>query len=114
MRITAIDSAGAASRQVGALRQASGPGVASRDPARAPAAEPTKGDFAAALRRSVSGLVDLQTAADRAVEAAITGDLTNLHEAVVAMQRASLAIEFASAVRNHVVDGIEELLRTQV
>lgn len=42
------------------------------------------------------------------------GDLSQLHEAVIAIQKASLALEFAVAIRNHVVEGLQELLRTQV
>lgn len=75
---------------------------------------PAKADFADVLRRTAAGLADLQAAADTAAESVATGDLAHLHEAVIAMQRASLALDFAIAVRNHVVDGINELLRTQV
>jgi len=69
--------------------------------------------FASTLADNVSHLAQLQAAADRAVESAATGDLSKLHEAVLAMQKASLALELAMTVRNHVVDGVKEILHTQ-
>lgn len=62
----------------------------------------------------MSGLADIQAAADQAAQSIAVGDLAQLHNAIIAMQKASLALEFVIAVRNHVVDGIQELLRTQV
>ena len=70
--------------------------------------------FATALKNSVSSLAQLQTAADVAMQSVASGDLSRLHEAMVSIQKASLALELAMAVRNHVVDGVQELLRTQV
>ena len=71
-------------------------------------------DFAEVLRRGVSNLAEIQAAADQAAQSIAVGDLAQLHNAIIAMQKASLALEFVIAVRNHVVDGIQELLRTQV
>jgi len=65
------------------------------------------------LAGQVSGLAEIQSAADRAAEAVAVGDLSQLHEAVIAMQKASLALELAITVRNHVVEGLKELLHTQ-
>ena len=77
-------------------------------------ARPSEGkDFGSVLAGQVSGLAEIQTAADRAAEAVAVGDLSQLHEAVIAMQKASLALELAITVRNHVVDGVKELLHTQ-
>ena len=76
--------------------------------------QPAKDGFSDALSRSVSSLTELQAAADRAAESVATGDLAHLHEAVIAVQEASLALDLVVAVRNHAVEGIQELLRTQV
>lgn len=76
--------------------------------------QPAKDGFSDALSRSVSSLAELQAAADRAAESVATGDLAHLHEAVIAVQEASLALDLVVAVRNHTVEGIQELLRTQV
>jgi flagellar hook-basal body complex protein FliE len=70
-------------------------------------------DFGSVLAGQVSGLAEIQAAAGQAAEAVAVGDLSQLHEAVIAMQKASLALELAITVRNHVVDGVKELLHTQ-
>lgn len=76
--------------------------------------QPAKEGFSDALSRSVSSLAELQAAADLAAESVATGDLAHLHEAVIAVQEASLALDLVVAVRNQMVEGIQELLRTQV
>ena len=75
---------------------------------------PERENFESVLAGQVSGLAEVQAAADRAAEAVAVGDLSQLHEAVIAMQKASLALELAITVRNHVVDGVKELLHTQM
>ena len=71
-------------------------------------------DFADVLRRGIDSLASIQAAADQAAQSVAVGDLAQLHDAIIAIQKASLALELAMAVRNHVVDGVQELLRTQV
>jgi len=87
------------------------------EPARAsdgaPQAEVAETSFGRMLRETVSHLGELQAAADRGAERVATGDLAHLHEAVIAMQEASLALDLVIEVRNHLVEGIQELLRTQ-
>jgi len=100
--------------RVDALANASASAAALGRHAAGPSAPPAEQDFAEALRRGMSGLADIQAAADRAAQSIAVGDLDQLHNAIIAMQKASLALEFVIAVRNHVVDGIQELLRTQV
>ncbi len=76
--------------------------------------ESKEGGFDAQLSGTLSNLAQLQETADTAAESAAVGDLSQLHEAVIAVQKASLALEFAVSVRNHVVEGLQELLHTQV
>jgi flagellar hook-basal body complex protein FliE len=107
MRIDALTNASA---RTAIVRDA----AAGRRPSPGGAAPSRETDFAEALRRGMSGLADIQAAADQAAQSIAVGDLAQLHNAIIAMQKASLALEFVIAVRNHVVDGIQELLRTQV
>lgn len=96
MRIEALTSAGAAL------------------PSLETSTERGRGQFVALLRQNLANLVAVQAGADRAAQSVALGNLEGLHQAVIAMQEASLALDFTLAVRNHIVDGIEELLRTQV
>ena len=95
MRIESNSSAGAL------VRSGEGPG-------------PKEESFGSQLSGSLSSLAQMQSAAETAAESAAVGDLSQLHEAVIAVQKASLALEFAVSVRNHVVEGLQELLHTQV
>lgn len=65
------------------------------------------------LGQAIQRLTDLQATADAAAQRVALGDLAHLHEAVVALQEASLALELVVQVRNHLVEGVQELLRTQ-
>lgn len=76
--------------------------------------EKGRSQFVALLRQNLASLVEVQAGADRAAQSVALGNLEGLQQAVIAMQEASLAMDFTLAVRNHIVDGIEELLRTQV
>ena len=43
-----------------------------------------------------------------------TGDIEDVHQAMVAMQKASLALQFTVQVRNKVIDAYTEIMHTQV
>jgi len=96
MSIRALTSAGAALPPIGTTT------------------EKGRDQFVSLLRQNLASLVEVQAGADRAAQSVALGNLEGLHHAVIAMQEASLAMDFTLAVRNHIVDGIEELLRTQV
>jgi flagellar hook-basal body complex protein FliE len=70
--------------------------------------------FAAVLQQSIDSFAGVQAAADAASQQIATGDLSRLHEGVIALQEASLALDLVVSVRNRVVEGVQELLRTQV
>ena len=71
------------------------------------------GSFAASLTRSLDGVPQLQgTAYSLAVQAA-TGDLTNVHDYMIAATQAQVATELTVAVRNKAVDAFNEIMRMQ-
>jgi flagellar hook-basal body complex protein FliE len=74
---------------------------------------PTHGSFAAMLQHSIDSFAGVQAGADAAAQQIATGDLSRLHQGVIAMQEASLALDLVVSVRNRVVEGLQELLRTQ-
>ncbi|MGD0111888.1 MAG: flagellar hook-basal body complex protein FliE [Armatimonadota bacterium] len=104
MRIDAIASASGAPRMTPA------------SPARGSlgAEAPEQPSFAAVLQQSIDSFAGVQAAADAASQQIATGDLSRLHEGVIALQEASLALDLVVSVRNRVVEGVQELLRTQV
>jgi len=83
----------------------------------APPAAPTGASGGAAFADAVTGAVDdlqrLQSASNELAVAAVTGDLTDIHAAMIASTRASVTLELVAAVRNKGVDAFTEIMRMQ-
>ena len=70
-----------------------------------------RADFSDAIGQSVQKLEDLdKTASTKAVSAA-TGDLTNIHDYVIAATEAQTATELTTTVRNKALDAFNEIMR---
>ena len=69
--------------------------------------------FGDALGSAVDNLQQLQsTSKDLAIKA-VTGDLQDIHTAMIASTRASVTLELVAAVRNKGVDAFNEIMRMQ-
>jgi flagellar hook-basal body complex protein FliE len=80
----------------------------------APSETSQGGDFAGMLAGAVSSLNSQLTRADRLQEAAATGELADPTVAIVETQKADIALQMATQVRNKLVEGWQELSRMQV
>ena len=80
-------------------------------PTGAPAAAKTFGEL---LDQSIEQVNNLQVQADKLSQDLATGRLEDLHTVMVAMAKASLALEFTIQVRNKVIEAYQEIMRTQV
>ncbi|BDZ39184.1 hypothetical protein GCM10025863_17980 [Microbacterium suwonense] len=69
--------------------------------------------FAASITGAVDELRGLQSEADALKVAAVTGDLNDIHSAMIAATRASVTLELVAAVRNKGVDAFTEIMRMQ-
>lgn len=77
---------------------------------------PARGDgsaFAASMTGAIDELRGLQSEADTLKVAAVTGDLDDLHAAMIASTRAAVTLELVAAVRNKGVDAFNEIMRMQ-
>jgi flagellar hook-basal body complex protein FliE len=70
--------------------------------------------FAQLLTQKLSSVVDLQHEADSASQAVATGKSSDLAGATVAVEKASIAIDLVSAIRNKAVDAYQDVMRMQV
>lgn len=82
----------------------------------APAAEP--GSAAAApfgdlLRSAVAGVDGLEQQASSAVEGMLQGTGVDIHDAMIATQKADMAFELALAVRNKAVAAYQQVMSMQ-
>jgi flagellar hook-basal body complex protein FliE len=70
-------------------------------------------NFGSVLGNVVDGLSGLQQNANALAVKAVTGDLTDIHQATLAATRAQVTMELVSAVRNKGVDAFNEIMRMQ-
>jgi flagellar hook-basal body complex protein FliE len=106
MRIEPVTSQ--PNQHLDSITRASAPALSGRSPVRGEAAA-----FSDLLQSAVTSVASLEHAADQAAARVATGDLAHLHEAVIALQEVSLALDLVVEVRTPVVAGVPELLRTQ-
>jgi len=79
--------------------------------ARSEAARPS---FAVVLEQGLAQVSAMQAAADQAVWRLAAGQADNLHEVMIAVERASIALELTIAIRNKLVEAYQEIMRMQV
>ena len=75
---------------------------------------PAGDSFAGVLGRVVGEVNAKQTAAGQAVHDLQTGQSTSLHQAMIAMEEASVSFQLMVEVRNKLLDAYQELMRMQV
>lgn len=89
------------------------PGVGGAGPAAGTA--PTEGTgFGDLISEGLENLQGLQDNADKLAVQAATGDLTDVHDYMIASTQASLATELTVAVRNKAVEAFNEIMRMQI
>jgi len=69
--------------------------------------------FAQSITGAVDELRALQSTSNELAVAAVTGDLDDIHSAMIAATRASVTLELVAAVRNKGVDAFNEIMRMQ-
>ncbi|HET8615250.1 MAG TPA: flagellar hook-basal body complex protein FliE [Actinomycetales bacterium] len=71
------------------------------------------GGFATALGQGLQSLQQTQTHADELAVQAATGDLTDVHDFMIASTQAQLATELTVTLRNKALDAFNEIMRMQ-
>jgi flagellar hook-basal body complex protein FliE len=66
--------------------------------------------FGQTMAKAVDSLQGAQTKADNLAVSAATGDLSNVHDYLIAATEASLATELTVAVRNKAVDAFNQIM----
>jgi flagellar hook-basal body complex protein FliE len=69
--------------------------------------------FANALTGAVDGLRAQQAVSSGLAIKAVTGDLTDIHQATLASTRAQVTMELVAGVRNKGVEAFNEIMRMQ-
>jgi len=76
--------------------------------------EATRPSFASMLQQGLAQVNALQAEADSAIWRLASGQADNLHEVMIAVERASIALELTIAIRNRLVEAYQEIMRMQV
>ena len=73
--------------------------------------KPQQGSFMGALKDSVKKVNELQSQKNEMVESFASGETQNVHELMISLQKAGLAMNMTSAVRGKVLDAYRELTK---
>ena len=79
----------------------------------APAKPVSATSFSDTLHDSLNAVNDLQTKKSQMITSFASGETQNVHELMISMQKASLAVNLTSAVRNKVLEAYRELSKLQ-
>lgn len=70
--------------------------------------------FSRFLKESINQVNQLQQEASRSAESLATGNGENIHETMIALEKAELSFKLMMQVRNKIVKAYEEVMRMQV
>ena len=70
--------------------------------------------FMGSLKEAISHINDAQSGSSQAVDALVTGQTTNIHQTMVALQQADVSFQLMMQVRNKLVSAYEEIQRMQI
>ena len=78
------------------------------------AVTPSTGGFGELLQSSLERVNQLQSEADRAAENLTVGGQADIHSTMIAVEKASIALELALQIRNKLLNAYETLMRQQI
>ena len=103
-------SIGSISSGIGSISSGIGSigGLSSSQPAQ------KSGEFSTILNKTLSELNESQVAADKAVAELATGEITDLHQAAIAIGKAETSMKLMLEIRNKAISAYKEVARTQL
>ncbi|MBM7598599.1 flagellar hook-basal body complex protein FliE [Virgibacillus halotolerans] len=74
----------------------------------------SQSSFSNTLKAAIEGVNDLQNVSDKQTAAFINGDNEDLHQVMIAAQKASITLETTVQVQKKAIDAYNEMMRMQV
>jgi len=71
-------------------------------------------DFGQALRQSLEQVNRLQTEANASIDELANGKQTDIHQTMIAVEKASVSFELLMQIRNKVISAYDKIMRTPV
>jgi flagellar hook-basal body complex protein FliE len=78
------------------------------------AAQPPKISFGELLQQSINQVSRLEHEADASINDLATGKQTDIHQTMIAVEKAEVSFELLMQIRNKVIAAYESIMRTQV
>lgn len=72
------------------------------------------GSFADTLKDAINSVNQLQKDSDVKMQQMATGQNTNIHETMIAAEKADIALRLMVQVRNKIIEAYQEIMRMQV
>jgi len=77
-------------------------------------ADATSGDFSKILKDSIEEINDTQVKGDKAMADLATGEVKDLHQAAIAINKAETSMKMMLEIRNKALSAYKEIARTQI
>ncbi|HTY39064.1 MAG TPA: flagellar hook-basal body complex protein FliE [Bacteroidota bacterium] len=74
----------------------------------------TNASFGDTLNQAIADVNGLQQEAGKAVEKMVTGESTDLHDVMIAVEKARTSFDLLMEIRNKTIDVYREIMRMQV
>ncbi len=74
----------------------------------------TSGDFSKILQDSIEEINDSQVKGDKAMADLATGEVKDLHQAAIAINKAETSMKMMLEIRNKALSAYKEIARTQI
>lgn len=74
----------------------------------------TSETFGSTLKRFIEDVNSLQNQMDTKIDKLATGEITDVHEVMIAVEEANTAMEFMLEIRNKIVEAYQEVMRMPV
>jgi flagellar hook-basal body complex protein FliE len=71
-------------------------------------------NFAELLNKAINNVNDLQNISNNLTNDLAAGKTDNIHEVMIAGEKADLALQFTMQIRNKVLDAYNEIMRMQI
>jgi flagellar hook-basal body complex protein FliE len=76
--------------------------------------KPGNENFTSVLNEALSEVDQAQKASDKQIQKVVSGDVQDVHSAMIAMQKADLSFQMMMQVRNKLIEAYHEVMRMQV
>ncbi len=77
-------------------------------------ADASASDFATTLKDAIRSVDTLQKDSDLKMQQLATGQSTNIHETMIATEKADIALRLMVQVRNKIIEAYQEIMKMQV